>query len=60
MIDAFQTHIYNQNQIKTKQELCREMASVRANILAKTPEQAAKMFQEYYKKCLKIEKTGEI
>ena len=60
MIDAFTTHIYTQNTFpKDRIEICREMASVRANILAGTPKEAGKLFKEFYEKCIK-QKTGEL
>ena len=56
---TFETHIYKDNFPKSKFELCRELAAVKAEATAKTKQEKIEIFQKSYRKCMKTS-TGEI
>ncbi|WP_297455973.1 hypothetical protein [Persephonella sp.] len=56
---VFETHIYKNNFPKTKLEMCRELASVKAEATAESEKEKIEVFQRAYKRCMRTE-TGEI
>ena len=56
---TFETHIYKDNFPESKFELCRELAAVKAESIAKSEREKIEVFQKTYRKCMKTE-TGEI
>ena len=56
---TFEVHTYKDTFPKTRFEMCRELASVKAESVAKTKEEKTEIFQETYERCMKTD-TGEI
>ena len=57
---TFEVHTYTKDNFpKTKLELCRELAAVKAESIAKTKKEKIEVFQKLYRRCMKTS-TGEI
>ena len=54
----FETHIYRDN-FPSRFELCRELAAVKAESIAKTKKEKIEVFQKLYRRCMKTS-TGRI
>ena len=57
---TFEVHTYTKDTFpKTRFELCKELASVKAEATAETEKEKIEVFQRAYKRCMRTE-TGEI
>ncbi len=57
---TFEVHTYTKDTFpKTRFELCKELASVKAEATAENEKEKIEVFKETYRKCMKTE-TGEI